>query len=67
MTVAQLIFKARDKTGLTQAQFSYKLGVDVGTYSRWERGAHRPSNPTLLAIIALADLPADYFDAAVAA
>ena len=67
MTLRQLIQDARTKTGMTQAQFSFKLGVDVGTYSRWERGAHTPGRPTLLAIIALADLPADYFDAAIAA
>lgn len=36
------IKKARKLAGLTQAQFSEKLGIPVGTLADWEQGRHKP-------------------------
>lgn len=33
---------ARQRLGLTQAELAARLGVDVMTISRWERGARTP-------------------------
>jgi len=45
----------RRRLGMTQAQFAVALGVDVGTVSRWERGAATVTAPGMfwLAIEAL--------------
>ena len=64
MTLAQLVFKARQKTGKTQAAFAREIGVDQMTVSRWERGSQRPEDDRLIQIIKLVDLPADYFEQA---
>lgn len=32
----------RERLGLTQAQFAYKIGVTVTTISRWEKGRCAP-------------------------
>lgn len=34
----------RDRLGLTQEAFAYKLGVSVQTITKWETGKHKPSN-----------------------
>lgn len=34
----------RQSSGLSQEKFAQKVGVSVGTVSRWERGAFTPSS-----------------------
>jgi len=34
----------REKLGLTQEAFAYRLGVSVQTITKWETGKHKPSN-----------------------
>ncbi len=50
--VSTPVAEARQKTGLTQAQFAALLGVSVRTLQGWEQGRKQPSGAarTLLAI-----------------
>jgi transcriptional regulator with XRE-family HTH domain len=51
---------AREARSLTQTQLGHLIGRDGSHISRWERGAHRPADESL---IALADvLGIDYVD-----
>lgn len=45
--------KQREKLGLSQRELAEALGVDVGTISRWERGARTPPKYVALALEAL--------------
>ena len=40
---AEIVKAIRKKHGWTQADMARKLGVDVGTISRWERSTAQPS------------------------
>lgn len=42
---------ARQAAGLTQRQLAEKIGTDSFQISRWERGANRPQDETLHALI----------------
>ena len=50
--VSSPVIDARQKTGLSQAQFAALLGVSVRTLQGWEQGRKQPSGAarTLLAI-----------------
>ena len=50
--VSSPVIDARQKTGLSQAQFAVLLGVSVRTLQGWEQGRKQPSGAarTLLAI-----------------
>jgi putative transcriptional regulator len=50
---AYLVRTARNRLGLTQKQFSSRLGVTFATVNRWENGRVTPSS---LALRQLADL-----------
>jgi|GEM_PF-356746 DNA-binding transcriptional regulator YiaG len=41
--IAGLIWKIRERTGLSQEKFAAKLGVTFPTVSRWENGRAKPS------------------------
>lgn len=52
----------RQDAGLTQAALAKKIGVELATVSRWERGINRPSRTNVRAIkdatqIEIAELP----------
>ena len=40
----------REALGLTQKEFGERIGVDKMTVSRWERGALRPSDESLVVV-----------------
>lgn len=46
----------REEKGWTQAKLAAALGIDVGTLSRWERGANFPDLPRLYALAALLEV-----------
>jgi len=48
MHLGNKISKNRIEAGLSQAQLAHKIGVDVGTISRWERDINTP-HPIMLA------------------
>ena len=54
MTTLPAISEIRERTGLSQSQFSALLGVSVRTLQEWEQGRHAPSRAarTLLIIAA---------------
>ena len=54
MTTLPAISEIRERTGLSQAQFSALLGVSVRTLQEWEQGRRAPSGAarTLLMIAA---------------
>jgi len=37
-----VFYQIREKTGMTQAELSRVLGIDVTTVSRWENGKNKP-------------------------
>ena len=41
---------ARDAKGLTQTELGQLIGRDGFQISRWERGAHRPTDASLMAL-----------------
>ena len=53
----ELIKKIREYTGLSQTEFSYRIGVSFATINRWENGH---SFPTPLAQEKLYELCQDY-------
>lgn len=50
MTLGERIRKAREKTGMTQDQFSLLVGVTKGAISQWESGKTAPRYKVLPAI-----------------
>jgi len=56
------IREARDASGMTQHALAVALGTgDAMTISRWERGAHRPSDQSLVALAELLKRPVSWF------
>lgn len=49
-TLAANIRSARDSRDLTQRALAESIDVDTMLVSKWERGAHRPSEANLTAI-----------------
>ncbi|WP_110587908.1 helix-turn-helix domain-containing protein [Microbacterium suaedae] len=54
MTAAEVIRDAREKAGLTQAEFAARVGVTQSVVSAYERGRREPSFRTLVDFISLA-------------
>lgn len=52
---AEEVKELRKKLGLTQPQLAEKVGVDVGTVSRWERKQQRPSQLATRVMLRLAN------------
>lgn len=44
------ILRAREKSGLTQAEFAALLGVSKRTLEQWEQGRRKPSKAALMLI-----------------
>ena len=42
MSFASTLARLRKATGLTQAEFAQRAGVDLDSYRRWEQGRHVP-------------------------
>jgi transcriptional regulator with XRE-family HTH domain len=42
-TLAEKLVRCRERLGLAKYQIAERLGVDVGTYSRWESGTKAPT------------------------
>jgi transcriptional regulator with XRE-family HTH domain len=58
---------ARDRKGLTQRQLAALIDVPDLNISRWERGAHRPSEANLHALAEALDMTyADFYTEAAA-
>ena len=51
MISADLLYEARNRAGLTQAELGGRVGVPQSSISRWERGEVEPSLETLLGLI----------------
>jgi transcriptional regulator with XRE-family HTH domain len=51
MLSADLIYMARKRAGLTQAELARRLGLTQSQLSRWERGKVDPSLETLRRIV----------------
>lgn len=51
MLSADLIYMARRRAGLTQAELARRLGLTQSQLSRWERGKVEPSLETLRRIV----------------
>jgi transcriptional regulator with XRE-family HTH domain len=51
MTSADVIYSARRRAGLTQAELARRLALPQSQLSRWERGAVTPSFETLRQIV----------------
>lgn len=50
----------RNELKMTQSALAEKLGVDIMTVSRWERGRQEPSIETLKKLAVLFDCSIDY-------
>jgi transcriptional regulator with XRE-family HTH domain len=48
---ADVIYSARRRAGLTQAELARRLGLPQSQISRWERGAVAPSFETLRSVV----------------
>lgn len=66
------IRQIRERLGLSQSKFAYRLGISEQKYGRWERGQHKPAQDLLPLIrnlcvvirplgLDLDDLPDDMF------
>ncbi len=51
MLSADLIYMARNRAGLTQAELARRLGLTQSQLSRWERGRVEPSLETVRRIV----------------
>lgn len=51
MLSADLIYMARRRSGLTQAELGRRLGLPQSQISRWERGQVEPSLETLRGLV----------------
>lgn len=49
--------KIRDRTGLSQAEFSRTIGVAKGTLLNWEQGRRRPTGPAMVLLAMLEKKP----------
>jgi len=38
----------RNNIGMTQAEFSFTFGINLGTLRHWERGDRKPGGPALV-------------------
>lgn len=65
-TIGGNVRAARRELGMTQLQFATAIGVDPGLVSKWERGAHSPSQLKLAAIVELTGKPVAFFYSEVA-
>lgn len=48
----------RQRTGLSQADFSRQIGVSAGTLRNWEQGRRKPDGPARILLALLARDPA---------
>ena len=51
------VVRLRTRLGLSQEKFAEKLGVDVSTVGRWERGLRKPHGQSLRDLEWLTKLP----------
>ena len=49
----------RNQSGLTQEQVAQRLGVSVGTISRWQRGVSEPDSVRVVAALADVGIPVE--------
>ena len=67
LTIGRNIKAARDAKGLTQRDLAEAIDTDSFSVSRWERGAHKPSDDALAALAAALEMPlSDFFTEVVA-
>lgn len=46
-TLGQILYEAREKKGLTQAEVAKKAGIEANSYARIERDTQKPKVSTL--------------------
>jgi transcriptional regulator with XRE-family HTH domain len=56
MRSSDLIYEARRRAGITQAELGGRLGRSQSQVARWERGAAKPTFETLREIVRACDL-----------
>lgn len=61
MTLAEKIYQARRKAGLSQEALADVLGVTRQAVSKWERGKSVPDTENIRALAAALAVTADYF------
>lgn len=61
MTLAEKIYEARKKAGLSQEELAHTLGVTRQAVSKWETGKSVPDTENIRALAAALAVSADYF------
>ena len=60
MTFGERLICLRTEKGYSQKECAEKLGIEVPTYNRWERGNNRPDYGTLIKLADFFDVSTDY-------
>lgn len=61
MTLAELIYQARKRAGLSQEELADRLGVTRQAVSKWETGKSVPDTENIRRMTAVLAVSADYF------
>ena len=59
MSFGSTLARKRKATGMTQAEFALRAGVDLDSYRRWEQGRHMPKVNDVYRLAKALGLPLD--------